>query len=147
MPVEQSSYQLNGSLKKRSHMSHSSKKNMWFFSLRTVQYTIEILLQKYAFALSIVFYRIKGSSMSKTQYKRGKIIAFLQKMRLSHILKKLNVYKPCLLIVDINGTNLIAISNRDFKVFGLSSKHASSTKIKSLFAMYFKCYKFYSKHK
>ncbi len=71
------------------------------------------------------FYKIKGLSMSKNRYKIGKIIAFLQKMRLSHILKKLNIYKPCLLIVDINCTDLAVIGNRDFKVFGLSSRYSS----------------------
>lgn len=82
--------------------------------------------------------------MSKTQYKRGKIIVFLQKMRLSRILKKLNVYKSCLLIVDINGTDLAVIGNRDFRMFGVLPKYSSYAQIKSLFAMYFKCYKFYN---
>ncbi len=67
-------------------------------------------------------------------------------MRLSYILKKLNVYKLCLLIVDINDTDLAVIGNRDFRVFSLSSKYSFSTQIKSLLAMYFKCYKFHSKH-
>ncbi len=79
--------------------------------------------------------------MSKNQYKIGKIIDILQKMRLSYILKKLSVYKPCLLIVDINGTDLAVIGNRDFRVFDLSPKYSSSMQIKSLLAMYFKCYK------
>lgn len=85
---------------------------MWFSSLRTVQYITEILLQKHANALLIAFYKTKGLLMSKTQYKKGKIISLLQKMRLLHILKKLNVYKPCLLIVDINGIDLAMISNK-----------------------------------
>ncbi len=80
--------------------------------------------------------------MSKNRYKIGKIIALLQKMRLSHILKKRSVYKPCLLIVDFNGTDLAVVSNRGFRVFGLSSNYSPSMQIKSLLAMYFKCYKF-----
>ncbi|WP_375626616.1 hypothetical protein [Bartonella sp. MU37NMGALS] len=84
--------------------------------------------------------------MSKNQYKIGKIIGILQKMRSSLVIKKLDVYKPCLLILYINGTNLAVIGNRDFRVFGLSSEYSSSTHIKNLLAMYFKCYKFYSKH-
>ncbi|WP_246054773.1 hypothetical protein [Bartonella massiliensis] len=83
--------------------------------------------------------------MSKNQYKRGKIIVHLQKMRLSCLFKKLSVYKPCWLIVNINGIDLAVIGNKDFRVFVLPSKYASSTQIKSLLAMYFKCYKFYSK--
>ncbi|WP_375650941.1 hypothetical protein [Bartonella sp. OT172YNZD] len=84
--------------------------------------------------------------MSKNQYKIGKIIGILQKIRLSLVIKKLDVYKPCLLILYINGTDLAVIGNRDFRVFGLSSEYSSSTHIKSLLAMYFKCYKFCSKH-
>lgn len=75
--------------------------------------------------------------MSKNQYKISKIIAFLQKMRLSHILKKLSVYKTCSFIVDINGTDFAVIGNRGFKVFGLSSRYSLSMQIKSLLAMYF----------
>lgn len=67
-------------------------------------------------------------------------------MRLSHILKKLSVYKPCLLIVDVNGTDFAVIGNRDFRVFSLPSNYSSSVQIKSLLAMYSKCYKFYSKY-
>ncbi|WP_375673016.1 hypothetical protein [Bartonella sp. TS82HLJMH] len=84
--------------------------------------------------------------MSKNQYKIGKIIGILQKMRSSLVIKKLDVYKPCLLILYINGTDLAVTGNRDFRVFGLSSEYSSSARIKSLLAMYFKCYKFYSKH-
>ncbi len=111
-----------------------------------MQYTTEILLQKYANAFPIGFYKVKSLSMSKNQYKIGKIIGILQKMRLSLVIKKLDVYKPCLLILYINGTDLAVTGNRDFRVFGLSSEYSSSTHIKSLLAMYFKCYKFYSKH-
>lgn len=92
------------------------------------------------------FYKIKGLSMSKNQYKIGKIIDILQKMRLSHILKKLSVYKPCLLIADVNGTDLAVIGNRDFRVFSLLSNYSSSVPIRSLLAMYAKCYKFYRKY-
>ncbi len=74
--------------------------------------------------------------MSKNQYKTGKIIGILQKMRLSLVIKKLDVYKPCLLILYINGTDLAVIGNRDFRVFGLSSEYSSSMHIKSLLAMY-----------
>ncbi|SSZ39867.1 MULTISPECIES: hypothetical protein [Bartonella] len=84
--------------------------------------------------------------MSKNQYKIGKIIGILQKMRSSLVIKKLDVYKPYLLILYINGAKLAVIGNRDFRVFGLSSECSSSMHIKSLLAMYFKCYKFYSKH-
>ncbi len=74
--------------------------------------------------------------MSKNQYKIGKIIGILQKMRLSLVIKKLDVYKPCLLILYINSTDLAVTGNRDFRVFGLSSEYSSSTHIKSLLAMY-----------
>ncbi|EJF83262.1 hypothetical protein MCU_01248 [Bartonella elizabethae Re6043vi] len=117
---------------------------MWFSPLRAVHYITEILLQKHANALLIVFYKIKGLSMSKTQYKKGKIISLLQKTRLLHILKKLNVYKPCLLIVDINGTDLTVIGNR--QSIWCIAKYSFCAQIKSLLAMYFKCYKFYRKH-
>ncbi|WP_244614016.1 hypothetical protein [Bartonella kosoyi] len=111
--------------------------------MRTVQYITEILLQKHANALLIAFYKTKGLLMSQTQYKKGKIISLLQKMRLLHILKKLNVYKPCLLIVDINGIDLAIL--RINRVFCVLPKYSFYARIKSLFAMYFKCYKFYNK--
>lgn len=134
MPVEKIS--INCSLKKRSHMFQSSKSPIRFFALYAVHYITEILLQKHANALLIVFYKINDLSMSKTQYKRGKIIALPQKMRLSRIFKKLNVYKPCLLIVDINGTDLTVIGNR--QSIWCIAKYFFCAQIKSLFTMYFK---------
>ncbi|WP_330168573.1 hypothetical protein [Bartonella grahamii] len=133
-------------LKSRSHILSETKSLIRFSSFHAVQYTTEILLQKYANAFPIGFYKVKSLSMSKNQYKSGKVIGILQKMRSSFVIKKSDVYKPCLLILYVNGTNLAVISNRDFRVFGLSPKYPPSTHIKSLLAMYFKCYKFYSKH-
>lgn len=110
-------------LKSRSHILSETKSLIRFSSFHAVQYTTEILLQKYANAFPIGFYKVKSLSMSKNQYKSGKVIGILQKMRSSFVIKKSDVYKPCLLILYVNGTNLAVISNRDFRVFGLSPKY------------------------
>ncbi|WP_246668536.1 hypothetical protein [Bartonella refiksaydamii] len=49
--------------------------------------------------------------MSKNQQKMCKMIDVLQKIKSSYLIQKLNVYKPCLLIVDINGTSLALVNN------------------------------------
>ncbi|WP_375644232.1 MULTISPECIES: hypothetical protein [unclassified Bartonella] len=63
----------------RSHILSKAKSLIRFSSFHAVQYTTEILLQKYANAFPIGFYKVKSLSMSKNQYKIGKIIGILQK--------------------------------------------------------------------
>lgn len=63
-------------------------------------------------------------------------------MRSSFVIKKLDAYKPCLLIVDVNSIELVVIGNRDFRRVGLSSKYFFHAQIKSHLAMYLKCDKF-----
>ncbi|WP_019220012.1 hypothetical protein [Bartonella florencae] len=49
--------------------------------------------------------------MSKTQYKTGKIIGILQKMKALPLMQRLKLYRLCLPMVNINDTALILISN------------------------------------
>ncbi|WP_208433779.1 hypothetical protein [Bartonella taylorii] len=81
--------------------------------------------------------------MSKNQHKMGKIIDILQKIRSSFLIQRLNVYKPCLLIVDINGTSLALVSNDEILGhFTYRQNSRSYTQIKSCLTMYLKCCKF-----
>ncbi len=50
--------------------------------------------------------------MSKSQYKMDKISDVLQKMRISTLFQKLNIYKPHLLIN--NDTDLAFMGNNEF---------------------------------
>ncbi len=90
-------------------------------------------------------HKIKGLSMSKSQYKMDKISDVLQKMRISTLFQKLNIYKPHLLIN--NDTDLAFIGNNEFfKRFAYRQKHLSYVQIKSCLAIQLKFCKLYSKN-
>ncbi len=80
--------------------------------------------------------------MSKSQNKIGKIIDILRKIRSSFLIQRLNIYKPCLLIIDINDTRLALVSNNEILRHFYRQNSRSYTQIKSCLTIYFKCCKF-----
>ncbi|ATP11784.1 hypothetical protein BHOIPH791_05330 [Bartonella henselae] len=83
--------------------------------------------------------------MSKSQYKMSKITYASEKMRPPSLIQKLNVYKPFLLIVDINSTNFALVGNGEILGHLFYRQNSPSyTQIKSRLVIYPKCCKLYS---